>query len=83
MTSLQLNRLLPNPNKVTFQPFSGGKAGGEVFADGFADAKAPRNPNRATWRVHGVAAAPDGRLHIAESAQGRVWGVVYKGAGGR
>jgi len=85
MTSLQSNRLLLNPNNVTFQPFSGGKAGGkyEVFAEGFAGAQAPRNPHQATWRVDvdGVA-PPDGRLYIAESAKGRIWRVVYKGAGG-
>jgi len=54
-----------------------------IFADGFAGAQAPRNPRQATWRVDvdGVA-PPDGRLYIAESAKGRIWRVVYKGAGG-
>ena len=85
MTSLQSNRLLLNPNNAMFQPFSGGKAAGkyEVFADGFAGAQGPRNPKEATWRADGVAAVPDGSLYIAESARGRIWRVVSKGAGGR
>jgi glucose/arabinose dehydrogenase len=67
---------------VTFQPFSGGKPSGkyEVFADGFAGAQPPRNPNQATYRADGVAQAPDGSLYIAESAKGRVWRVFYKSA---
>jgi glucose/arabinose dehydrogenase len=66
---------------VTFQPFAGGKPSGkyEVFADGFAGAQPPRNPNQATYRADGVAQAPDGSLYIAESAKGRIWRVFYRG----
>ena len=66
---------------VTFQPFSAGKPSGtfEVFADGFAGAQAPRNPNQAIYRADGVAQAPDGSLYIAESTKGRLWRVMYRG----
>jgi glucose/arabinose dehydrogenase len=68
---------------VTFQPLAAGKASGkyEVFADGFAGAQAPRNPNQAVYRADGVAQAPDGSLYIAESNKGRLWRVFYRGTG--
>ncbi|HUR35780.1 MAG TPA: hypothetical protein VM032_18375 [Vicinamibacterales bacterium] len=70
---------------VTFQPFASGRPSGrfEVFADGFAGAQPPRNPNDATYRADGVAQAPDGSIYIAESARGRLWRVMYKGPTGR
>jgi glucose/arabinose dehydrogenase len=68
---------------VTFQPFAAGKPSGkfEVFAEGFAGAQNPRTPNQATYRADGVMQAPDGTLYIAESQKGRLWRVVYAGAG--
>jgi glucose/arabinose dehydrogenase len=66
---------------VTFQPFDGDKPSGgfEVFADGFAGRGAPARSSLATWRPDGVAQGPDGSLYIAESQQGRIWRVMYRG----
>jgi glucose/arabinose dehydrogenase len=66
---------------VTFQPFGGDRPSGgfEVFADGFAGREAPARSNQATYRADGVAQGPDGSLYIAESQQGRIWRVMYRG----
>jgi glucose/arabinose dehydrogenase len=66
---------------VTFQPFAAGKPSGksEVFADGFAGAENPRNPNNAAYRADGVIQNVDGTLYISDSQKGRIWRVVYTG----
>jgi glucose/arabinose dehydrogenase len=67
---------------VVFQPLSHGKASGrcEIFADGFAGAQ--KNPGKAAQRPSGLALGPDGALYIADDVHGRIYRVVYAGAGG-
>lgn len=67
--------------QVTFQPMSDGRPAGdwEVFADGFAGRDVVPSPAEAEYRPMGLAQAPDGSLYIADSKQGRIWRVVYRG----
>jgi glucose/arabinose dehydrogenase len=68
---------------VIFQPVANGKAPGEyeVFASGFAGKEPLMRSNDATYRADGVAEGPDGSLFISESQKGRIWRVMYRGAG--
>lgn len=67
---------------VVFQPMQGGKAVGtyEIFADGFAGRNPVMTRNQAAARPVGLAQGPDGSLYVADSVQGRIWRVVYRGA---
>jgi glucose/arabinose dehydrogenase len=67
---------------VVFQPINGAKASApyEVFADGFAGAK-PIVRESAKFRPAGLAQALDGSIYISDLVKGRVWRVVYRGAG--
>jgi glucose/arabinose dehydrogenase len=67
--------------RVVFVPFADGKLTGdyETFADGFAAGKL--QPDAAEHRPVGLAQAPDGSLYITDDQKGRIWKVVYTGAG--
>lgn len=67
--------------KVVFVRARGDEPGTEwaVFADGFR--KEGLIAGRGSARPVGVAMGPDGSLYIADSVQGRIWRVVYKGPG--
>ena len=67
--------------RVTFQPLANGQPSGEAetFAEGFAAADA--QPGNAKYRPSGLAVAPDGALYITDDQGGRIWRVVYRGAG--
>ncbi|HEX6940670.1 MAG TPA: PQQ-dependent sugar dehydrogenase [Longimicrobiales bacterium] len=67
--------------KVVFVPFDGDRPGGRytTFADGFAGAV--MQPASAEHRPSGLAEGPDGSLYIADDAGGRIWRVLYTGAG--
>ncbi len=66
---------------VVFQPFTGARPSGsyEVFADGFKGGTIT-NPTNAAARPDGTGEGPDGSLYITDSAQGKIWRVLYKGA---
>ncbi len=70
--------------QVVFVPFDGDMPSGdyETFADGFAGDGdwRPPTPGEAEHRPMGLAVGPDGSLYIADSVQGRIWRVVYRGA---
>lgn len=70
--------------QIAFVPFEGGNPAGEyeTFADGFAGEGdwRPESPGDAEYRPMGLAQGPDGSLYISESAQGRIWRVVYTGS---
>lgn len=66
---------------VVFVPFEGEEPVGdwEVFADGFAgDDVSPRG---AAHRPSGLAQGPDGSLYVTDDRGGRIWRIVYRGAG--
>jgi glucose/arabinose dehydrogenase len=68
---------------VVFNPMVNGRPTKEfeIFADGFAgDTKQPRG---ATYRPTGLAQGPDGSLFISDDVKGRIWKVMYVGAGTR
>src|SRR5690606_9969788 len=69
--------------RVSFVPFEAGAPAGdyETFADGFAGAERISGPGAAEYRPMGLAMGPDGALFISDSKKGRVWRVVYTGAG--
>ena len=69
--------------KVVFQPFVNGKVSGkfEVFADGFKGKEPLMSPADAVARPDGTAQGPDGSLYITESIKGKIWRVLYTGAG--
>jgi len=71
--------------KVVFQPMRDGKASGayEVFADGFAGKPVVMAREEAVSRPMGLAQGPDGSLYIADSVKGKIWRVMYRGAGTR
>lgn len=66
--------------RVVFVPFGPGGPAGEwdTFADGFAGGEVA-SPGDADRRPMGLAEAPDGSLYITDSANGRIWRVVYTG----
>ncbi|MGB5555974.1 MAG: PQQ-dependent sugar dehydrogenase [Flavobacteriaceae bacterium] len=66
---------------VAFVPFANGKPTGqwEVFADGFAGADTLKTMQEAKYRPMGLAEGPDGSIYIAESKQGKIWKVSFKG----
>ena len=68
---------------VTFVPMRAGQPAGasERFADGFAGAQRLANPGAAKHRPVGLAAAPDGGLYVTDDVGGRIWKIVYTGAG--
>ena len=71
---------------VVFVPFVAGRpispSQYNVFANGFAGGTlGPDSNDKAAHRPAGVAVGPDGALYIADDKGGRVWKVVYKGAG--
>jgi glucose/arabinose dehydrogenase len=39
------------------------------------------NPSDAVARPDGAAQAPDGSLYIGDSEKGKIWRVLYRGAG--
>ena len=76
----------PGPQEgynVVFQPMQAGRASAayEVFADGFAGAA--KQPDAAAHRPTGLAAGPDGAIYISDDKGGRIYRVVYRGAGAR
>ncbi|HEV2424336.1 MAG TPA: c-type cytochrome, partial [Terriglobia bacterium] len=66
---------------VVFQPLSGDHASGncEIFAGGFAGPV--KTPEGAVHRPSGVAVGPDGALYVSDDIRGRIYRIVYKGAG--
>jgi glucose/arabinose dehydrogenase len=64
---------------VVFVPMQGGIPAGdwEVFADGFRSAEGEGRDWSA--RPVGVAMAPDGSLYVADSNEGRLWRIVWRG----
>lgn len=67
--------------KVVFIPFSGNEpiGGYDTFADEFAaDGADISSPADADYRPCGLAVGPDGALYISDSAEGRIWKVVYE-----
>ena len=76
----------PQPQEgynVIYQPFSAGKPSGkyEVFADGFKGPKPFTNPSDALARPDGTGEGPDGSLYVTDSDKGKIWRIIYKGAG--
>jgi len=63
---------------VVFAPFEGGRPAGtyEVFADGFRGSS-----QRAGSRPTGLALGPDGSLYVSDDRGGRVYRIIYAGAG--
>lgn len=51
----------------------------EVFADGFTGQTTVQSPDEAAHRPMGLAEGPDGSLYIADSKEGRIWRVIYRG----
>ena len=68
--------------QVVFVPFKDGYPSGpwEVFIDGFAGSEEVKIPEDADYRPTGLATGPDGSLYVADSVQGRIWRIIYKGA---
>jgi glucose/arabinose dehydrogenase/mono/diheme cytochrome c family protein len=66
---------------VVYQPLAGDHSSGkcEVFADGFAGAV--KAPDKAAHRPTGIAAGPDGSLYVSDDVRGRIYKIVYRGAG--
>ncbi|MGE0041736.1 MAG: sorbosone dehydrogenase family protein [Vicinamibacterales bacterium] len=62
---------------VMFVPWDGASPTGtpEVFAEGFAETKDPRN---AEHRPTGLAQGPDGSLYVSDSRRGTVWRIMSK-----
>ncbi|MGE3276527.1 MAG: sorbosone dehydrogenase family protein [Vicinamibacterales bacterium] len=60
---------------VMFVPFKGNTPSGkpEVFAEGFAATKDPRN---AEHRPTGLAQGPDGSLYVSDSQRGTIWRIM-------
>ncbi|MGH8224862.1 MAG: PQQ-dependent sugar dehydrogenase, partial [Gammaproteobacteria bacterium] len=74
----------PLPQKgfvVAFVPFSDGRPSADwrVFADGFAGGTKIAAPGDARFRPVGIALGPDGALYVADSHQGWIWRITYKG----
>ena len=67
---------------VVFVPMSNGVPSGdaEMFATGFTgETDIIDDPDQARYRPMGLAQGPDGSIYIADSKQGRIWRIVYKG----
>lgn len=66
---------------IGFVPFKDGQPSGpwEVFADGFAGVDPVISANNAAYRPMGIAMGPDGSLYIADTEQGKIWRIMYKG----
>ena len=66
---------------VVFQPMAEGRASGrcEIFADGFAGAT--KSPDGAQHRPSGLAVGRDGALYVSDDVRGRIYRIVYTGAG--
>ncbi|OUD12262.1 PQQ-dependent sugar dehydrogenase [Thioflexithrix psekupsensis] len=67
---------------VAFVPFVQGEVGANwwTFADGFAGDVPPKKPGQARYRPTGLAVSPDGALYVADSRQGTIWRIAFKGA---
>ena len=61
--------------RVTFSPFQNGKAAGTY--ETFAAPTGAANSIRPT----GLAVGPDGSLYLSADTQGKIWRILYKGAG--
>jgi len=68
---------------VAFVPMRAGQPAGqyERFADGFAGKSPLAKPGAAVHRPVGRAVAPDGGLYVTDDVGGRIWKIVYTGAG--
>ncbi len=68
--------------KVVFVPLRDGLPGGSWsdFATGFAGAGPIASSGDARYRPMGLAQGVDGSLFIADSVQGRIWRVIFRGA---
>ncbi len=66
---------------LVFVPFDGGEPTGdwEVFADGFAGGNL--DPGDAAHRPVDVAEGPDGSLYVSDDRGGRIYRILYRGAG--
>ncbi|MGH8428301.1 MAG: PQQ-dependent sugar dehydrogenase [Gammaproteobacteria bacterium] len=66
---------------VAFVPFRNGKPAGKwkEFATGFAGRKAVHSPGDAHFRPVGIAEGPDGALYVADSQQGWIWRIIWRG----
>jgi glucose/arabinose dehydrogenase len=67
---------------VVFVPMSNGVPSGdaEMFATGFTGETAIiSDPDDARYRPMGLAQGPDGSIYIADSKQGRIWRIIFKG----
>jgi glucose/arabinose dehydrogenase len=69
--------------QVGFVPMAGGEAIADwtTFAEGFAGKALVANPGDAVYRPTGLAQGPDGTLYIVDSMKGKLWRVIYVGAG--
>lgn len=66
---------------VVFVPMNGTATAGEweVFASEFAGISPVASPRDAKARPTGLAQGPDGAIYVADSVEGKIWKIMYKG----